>query len=131
MCIVYYLFFCSSRRRHTRCALVTGVQTCALPIFHLEDPYTAEEIARTLESRFRYKAESWQERSADFLSLLVTRNVIMYSVVGAILLVASFGIYTVVSNSVFDKRRDIAILRSIGFAEADLQFVFQIGRAHV
>src|SRR3546814_12528555 len=27
-----WLFFCSSRRRHTRCALVTGVQTCALPI---------------------------------------------------------------------------------------------------
>src|SRR3546814_4078346 len=27
-----YVFFCSSRRRHTRCALVTGVQTCALPI---------------------------------------------------------------------------------------------------
>src|SRR3546814_4598224 len=26
-------FFCSSRRRHTRCALVTGVQTCALPIW--------------------------------------------------------------------------------------------------
>src|SRR3546814_10837149 len=29
--VVYGLFF-SSRRRHTRCALVTGVQTCALPI---------------------------------------------------------------------------------------------------
>src|SRR3546814_1541676 len=28
-----YRFFCSSRRRHTRCALVTGVQTCALPIW--------------------------------------------------------------------------------------------------
>src|SRR3546814_7987562 len=27
-----YCFFFSSRRRHTRCALVTGVQTCALPI---------------------------------------------------------------------------------------------------
>src|SRR3546814_1288999 len=27
-----YDFFFSSRRRHTRCALVTGVQTCALPI---------------------------------------------------------------------------------------------------
>src|SRR3546814_3762694 len=26
------MFFCSSRRRHTRCAFVTGVQTCALPI---------------------------------------------------------------------------------------------------
>src|SRR3546814_3140439 len=30
---VFYFFF-SSRRRHTRCALVTGVQTCALPIWN-------------------------------------------------------------------------------------------------
>src|SRR3546814_2218019 len=30
MCDVFFCF--SSRRRHTRCALVTGVQTCALPI---------------------------------------------------------------------------------------------------
>src|SRR3546814_6194206 len=37
----FYLFICgffffSSRRRHTRCALVTGVQTCALPILSLD-----------------------------------------------------------------------------------------------
>src|SRR3546814_5978485 len=33
--IIFYMFvfFFSSRRRHTRCALVTGVQTCALPIY--------------------------------------------------------------------------------------------------
>src|SRR3546814_6897072 len=30
------IFFFSSRRRHTRCALVTGVQTCALPIYAIE-----------------------------------------------------------------------------------------------
>src|SRR3546814_8649947 len=30
---LWCVFFFSSRRRHTRCALVTGVQTCALPIF--------------------------------------------------------------------------------------------------
>src|SRR3546814_5712201 len=29
----FFIFFFSSRRRHTRCALVTGVQTCALPIY--------------------------------------------------------------------------------------------------
>src|SRR3546814_15003613 len=38
MCLCYSVlqfvfFFFSSRRRHTRCALVTGVQTCALPIY--------------------------------------------------------------------------------------------------
>src|SRR3546814_1972824 len=39
MCLVYccFLFFFSSRRRHTRCALVTGVQTCALPISMLQN----------------------------------------------------------------------------------------------
>src|SRR3546814_5494932 len=31
-----FTFFFSSRRRHTRCALVTGVQTCALPIYPRE-----------------------------------------------------------------------------------------------
>src|SRR3546814_4177897 len=30
-----FIFFFSSRRRHTRCALVTGVQTCALPILNI------------------------------------------------------------------------------------------------
>src|SRR3546814_1355373 len=37
--IAYQVFFFSSRRRHTRCALVTGVQTCALPIY---TPISAE-----------------------------------------------------------------------------------------
>src|SRR3546814_8707383 len=31
--LLFLIFFFSSRRRHTRCALVTGVQTCALPIY--------------------------------------------------------------------------------------------------
>src|SRR3546814_3830385 len=35
-------FFFSSRRRHTRCALVTGVQTCALPISHPAAPHWRE-----------------------------------------------------------------------------------------
>src|SRR3546814_6364703 len=35
VCVFLVLcFFFSSRRRHTRCALVTGVQACALPIFY-------------------------------------------------------------------------------------------------
>src|SRR3546814_7018732 len=31
--MLVFFFFFSGRRRHTRCALVTGVQTCALPIW--------------------------------------------------------------------------------------------------
>src|SRR3546814_4607857 len=35
-CAVVFSFFFSSRRRHTRCELVTVVQTCALPIWDLQ-----------------------------------------------------------------------------------------------
>src|SRR3546814_3578354 len=39
------MFFFSSRRRHTRCALVTGVQTCALPISPYCGPLQDQEAA--------------------------------------------------------------------------------------
>src|SRR3546814_5530745 len=42
--VLFCVFFFSSRRRHTRCALVTGVQTCALPISGLA---LASAAART------------------------------------------------------------------------------------
>src|SRR3546814_433560 len=42
------VFFCSSRRRHTRCALVTGVQTCALPIYHaIPDTFLKLQLSTT------------------------------------------------------------------------------------
>src|SRR3546814_3018617 len=42
-CVMIHIFFFSSRRRHTRCALVTGVQTCALPICEVEGLQAATE----------------------------------------------------------------------------------------
>uniref|UniRef100_B0T0M6 ABC3 transporter permease protein domain-containing protein n=1 Tax=Caulobacter sp. (strain K31) TaxID=366602 RepID=B0T0M6_CAUSK len=86
----------------------------------------AQIQATRLETRWGYKWESWQERSADILNLLTVRNVIMYAVISAILVVASFGIYTAVSNSVADKRRDIAILRAMGFTAGDVETIFLI-----
>src|SRR3546814_934975 len=37
ICILYWCCFFSSRRRRTSCALVTGVQTCALPIYVIRE----------------------------------------------------------------------------------------------
>src|SRR3546814_474480 len=48
MTSIILVFFFSSRRRHTRCALVTGVQTCALPICTIRPP--ARTISRALAS---------------------------------------------------------------------------------
>src|SRR3546814_10705845 len=48
-CILFLLFFFSSRRRHTSCALVTGVQTCALPITSI-DPMVARLVGMSLST---------------------------------------------------------------------------------
>src|SRR3546814_5712905 len=45
MSLMCFVFFFSSRRRHTRCALVTGVQTCALPIFNIVAPGKVDDAA--------------------------------------------------------------------------------------
>lgn len=84
----------------------------------------AQAVAGRLEAVWGYTWESWQERSKDLLGLIVVRTIVTYAVVSAILLVASFGIYTAISTSVTEKRRDIAILRAMGFTEADVQGIF-------
>src|SRR3546814_12031711 len=52
---VSFGFFFSSRRRHTRCALVTGVQTCALPIS--AEPALAIAPPATFKRRFELVSE--------------------------------------------------------------------------
>ena len=81
----------------------------------LDDVAQAEPLARRIEARMRYRTESWEETNRNVLSLFVIQNSIMYSVVGAILLVAAFGIYNIISTVVYEKTRDIAILKSLGF----------------
>lgn len=95
-------------------------------LVQLDDPYAARDVATVIESRIGYKAQSWVEASEDLLSVLTVRNIIMYSVVAAILVVASFGIYNTISTIVMEKIRDIAIMKSMGFHARDIRRVFVI-----
>src|SRR3546814_5551677 len=60
-------FFFSSRRRHTRCALVTGVRTCALPIFKQRADKVDRHRQRMRAAGFR-PVQFWvpDTRGADF-----------------------------------------------------------------
>src|SRR3546814_14496972 len=63
-----FIFFFSSRRRHTRCALVTGVQTCALPIFPFLDAMgSLEEIFA--RQKFAVKMDRKREMPRSGLDL--------------------------------------------------------------
>src|SRR3546814_9744857 len=75
MCSVginYIKFFLSSRRRHTRCALVTVVQTCALPIWDqfellVARPQEIEDLARVARKNARVGRPLHDERGGVVL----------------------------------------------------------------
>jgi len=93
-------------------------------IIQLADAYAAKTTAQAIEAGTGYKSVSWIEASEDILSLLLVRNIIMYSVVSAILVVASFGMYNTISTIVMEKTRDIAIMKSMGFHARDVRRIF-------
>src|SRR3546814_14164128 len=70
MCDCFWFFFFSSRRRHTRCALVTGVQTCALPIWTIVKAPMAPRIAKSRGG----DAASWPLRDGGRRSLETYMN---------------------------------------------------------
>src|SRR3546814_4098173 len=60
---MYVSFFFSSRRRHTRCALVTGVQTCALPIYRGEAGEAGADHARRIDRHGMLAREAHDEEA--------------------------------------------------------------------
>ncbi|MEZ4815291.1 MAG: FtsX-like permease family protein [Bdellovibrionota bacterium] len=90
----------------------------------LKDPYSAPKIAEKLSLTSLEKVRPWQETSASILSVFKTQDVVRYSVTIAIIIVAGFGIFNILSILVTQKRRDIAILRSIGFLPKDIVKLF-------
>ena len=92
----------------------------------LADPLSSREIAARIENDTGYKSVSWQEAYEDLISTFIIRNIIMYAVVGAILLVASFGTYNIISTITHEKARDIAIMKSLGLSEYTVRMIFVV-----
>jgi lipoprotein-releasing system permease protein len=97
----------------------------------LADVAQAGDTAHSIERQFGYRTESWEETNRNVLSIFLVQNAIMLSTVGAILLVAAFGIYNIISTVVYEKARDISILKSMGFREGDIRVIFMLEGALV
>src|SRR3546814_3975901 len=59
------VFFFKSKRRHTRCALVTGVQTCALPICFLDGDPINEQATADMVAKLIDEARKGQKAAED------------------------------------------------------------------
>lgn len=90
----------------------------------LEDVDKAEQLAKEFERRFGYKADDWKEVNASVFSVFRIQNIVTYLVITSILLVSGFGIFNILSMMIYEKMNDIAILKSIGYTDADIRNIF-------
>jgi lipoprotein-releasing system permease protein len=92
----------------------------------LKDFRVANQVAPGMSKAFGYKAEDWQTANSTFLVGVMIRNILTYSVSITLLIVAGFGIYNILSMTIINKMKDIAILKATGFPGKDVRLIFMI-----
>src|SRR3546814_7096356 len=118
----FVVFFFSSRRRHTRCALVTGVQTCALPICLAAILASAGD-----RNDYRYRDRYRDPRNGygyDYGRYGNGRSAVNRCVAAAERSASRYGRADVTQVTSIDRKRD-------GYKVKGRLVVREIGRAHV
>ena len=84
----------------------------------------APVMAERLQRQFEIKATDINEANAQFETGSSIRNMITYAVSITLLIVAGFGIYNILNMLIYEKMKDIAILKATGFSGRDVQLIF-------
>lgn len=96
----------------------------------LLDITEAQSMAERLGTQFNVKAMGINEANAQFETGSNIRNLITYAVSITLLIVAGFGIYNILNMLIYEKMKDIAILKATGFSGTDVQLIF-MGQAMI
>lgn len=94
--------------------------------FRLKNIQNSKEISFKLENTYGYRTESWDEINKNVFSIFFVQNFIMYIIIFITLFIVVLGIFNIISNIVLEKKLDIAILKSIGFSNFDVQKIYYI-----
>ncbi|EPG75476.1 MacB-like periplasmic core domain protein [Leptospira fainei serovar Hurstbridge str. BUT 6] len=92
----------------------------------LKDLSQAADVATEWSFFTRDKVQSWDQAYENILAVFNTQNIVRNTTTFTIMLVVAFGIYNILNMVVNQKKREIAILRSIGFDEKDTIVLFVI-----
>lgn len=88
------------------------VTEIAVALFDIDE---SKEIAAGWRVLTKDKVEDWQEANAAFMEMIKVQDFVRYFITISILVVAAFGIYNVLTIMINQKKREIAILRAIGY----------------
>lgn len=93
-----------------------------------DELFDAPVITESLRQKlgFDYWVTPWTQRHANFFAALNTERKMMFIILSLIILVAAFNIVSTLVMLVTDKQPDIAILRTLGLAPAQVMWVFVI-----
>jgi lipoprotein-releasing system permease protein len=91
------------------------------------DPFANDILARDLERLTGYQCMTWQKENASLLSLFTRIGYIVFSLVAFVGIVSGFGVANILVTTVFEKSRDIAIMKSLGFSALQMvgMFIFE------
>ena len=90
----------------------------------VDTPLDNAVLARDLEKVTGYRCMTWQEENASILSLFARIGYIVFSLVAFVGVVSGFGVANILVTTVFEKSRDIAIMKSLGFSALQLISMF-------
>ncbi len=88
------------------------------------DPFVNASLANELERITGYRCLTWQEENASILVLFARIGYIVFSLVAFVGVVSGFGVANILVTTVFEKSRDIAIMKSLGFSARQLVGMF-------
>ena len=92
----------------------------------LDNPDRAPQDAIAFEELLSHRSRSWQEREKGNMQIFKTLRISAGLGISFILLLAGFGIFNVLTMTVMEKVKEIAILRSMGYKRRDITWVFLI-----
>ncbi|MGE3608634.1 MAG: ABC transporter permease [Bacteriovoracaceae bacterium] len=88
------------------------VNEIAVALYNIDE---AEKVASEWKILTKDQVEDWKMANQQFMEMIKVQDFTRYFITIAVLLVASFGIYNVLTIMINQKRREIAILRAIGY----------------
>ncbi len=91
---------------------------------NLKDYTQATKIGKHLEQLTGYTVETWQSANEQSIAARMIRDVIANAVVITILIVAGFGIYNILNMMIYEKIKEIAILKATGFSGKHVIAIF-------
>lgn len=90
----------------------------------LHDPDRSDIISKRWRKFSQDQIVDWKEENEGFMEIIVIQDISRYIITFAILIVAAFGVYNILSIMINQKKREIAILRSIGYTPKNILQIF-------